>query len=80
MDSGNDEPRTRKETVSDDRPLPGIEGGWFAGKDAVGVLRRTIWAGVAVAGLGLLLLGTVAFYLRELVATGRAIEQLLRRP
>lgn len=74
-----DKPETRKEVAHEDRAEPGVEGGWFAGKDAVAILRRALWGAAGVAGLGLVLLGTVAFYIRELVATGRAIEQLLRR-
>lgn len=51
-----------------DRAEPGVEGGWFAGKDAVGVLRRALWGAAGVAGLGLVLLGVCAWYLRALVA------------
>ena len=62
-----DEPRTRKPEVADDRAEPGVEGGWFAGKDAVGILRRALWGAAGVAGLGILLLGSCAYYLREIV-------------
>lgn len=68
----------RKQEVADDRAEPGLSGGFFLGADAVGVLRRALWGAAGAGGLGLLLLGAVALYLRELAAIGRAIEVVLR--
>ena len=69
-----DEPRTRKEgAVGDDRAEPGVEGGWFAGKDAVAILRRALWGAAGVAGIGLLLAGAGVYLLWEAVVVLRDI-------
>ena len=62
-----DEPRTRKEVANEDRADPEERGGWFFGPDAVRVLVRAFWGATLVSGLGILLLGTCAWYLREIV-------------
>jgi hypothetical protein len=61
-----DERETRTE-VKDDRADATGRIALVAGEDAIPVLRRLVWGAVGVSGIGLLLLGTCALYLREVV-------------
>lgn len=69
--------QTRKE-AGDDRAEPGIAGGFFAGKDAIHVLRRWAKWGAGAVGLALLLLGGGVYELWVLVGLLRDGVELLR--
>lgn len=76
-----DEPRTRKpEEASLDRGDPAGTGGWFflKGKDTVDILRAFARWDALSRGVGLVLLGACAWYLRELANAIRACVPYLQ--
>ena len=68
----------KKDAVADDRAEPGIAGGFFAGKDAIHVLRRWARWALGALGFGLVLLGVGVYGLWAGVGLLRDLNELLR--